>query len=137
MADNTWYMDIEPKIFSIVKAKTIKNLQKNYPKIRYTTNDENVEPVTVFPTVYIHEISSIPVGNDLEADGVNGVNSTFEVRVTTNTQKTDAKKVMEEISSAFSSLKFTATSLPIYSVNDKMFIYNARFRRIIGANDTI
>lgn len=137
MIDNSWVTSNENRIFSIIKAKTMAKLKVKYPKIKYTTNDENIEPVTVFPTVYIAEVSSIPTYNTLERDMVEEVLSTFTVRVTVNTQKTDATKIATEIMNNFVSLGFDVVASPITTSQANMFVANARYRRRICYDDTI
>lgn len=132
-----WVLDIESKIFSKVRGRTMGKLIKEYPNIRFTTNGENVEPITQFPTVYIHEIDSTPIGNDLEAEGVNGVLSSFEVKVTVNTDKDDAVEVMRYIFNAMIELGYLPVGNPISSTSDKMYYSIGRFRRTIGYNDII
>lgn len=138
MNDNTWILENESRIFSIVKAKTKADVTALYPKARYTTVDENINSKTVFPTIYISELSSgQEVGKDLEGKSINGIISTYQVRVTTNTSKSDCKKVMGFILNGFKDLSFDCVSAPVTTTNNDMHTCIARFRRVIGASDIL
>ena len=137
MADNSWVNSIGDKIFTIIKAKTFKIIKADFPKVRYTQNDENIEPVVAFPTILIQLPSNIPSFNDLEKDRIDDTVCTFLVRVTVNTQKSDALKIANQIMEAFISLNFDIVSAPITSSNGSVHIANARYRRKICYDDKI
>ena len=50
---NDWATDLENTVTALVKAKTLTQLKKTYPKIVITNEGEN-SGQAVFPTVYIH-----------------------------------------------------------------------------------
>lgn len=136
MPNSEWTDDIESIVYSRVKYSTME-LKEKYPKIRYTTNNENVEPITIFPTVYIHEESSIPSYMVLERDFVEEVLSTFLVKITVNTEKTDAKYIGKKIKEAMIKLGFEPISNPIINPSSNMYISNARYRRRICYDDKL
>lgn len=137
MNGSTWVLDNEPRIYTIIKAKTEAGLKKKYPKIYYTTSDELSVNETKPQTVYIHEVSAVEVGQDTDAKSINGVLSTFEVRVTATTQKSDARTIIKEIVGAFKELRFEVVALPEIMTVSGMYQASGRFRRIIGADDTL
>ena len=131
-----WVMDVESNVYSKVRARTMTKLKKEFPNIKFTTEDENGNE-TKFPTVYIHLMDAIPQGDDLQAESINGVLATFEVRVTTNTDKDDATEVMRHILNAFVDLKFRVVTASIPSKRNDNYVSSSRFRRTIGASETI
>lgn len=138
MEDNTWILENESRVFSIIQAKTRSKVISAFPKARYTTNDENINSITIFPTIYISEMNGgSEVGQDIEGKSINGVISTFQVRVSTNTSKNDAKKVMGYVLNAFKDLSFENVGIPITTSNDGIYQCMARFRRVIGASDKL
>lgn len=138
MADNTWIMENESRVFSIIQAKTKSKVVALFPKARYTTTDENINSNTIFPTIYISEMQGgSELGSDLEGKTVNGILTTFQVRVSTNTNKNDAKKIMGYVLSAFKELMFEIATPPNTTSNDGIYQCVARFRRPIGASDKL
>lgn len=135
-SENQWAIDIESTVVALVKAKTLKTLQKTYPKVRIT--DEGVSDSTaVFPTVYIHLLPAVEQGQTLDGQTINALLATFQVDVTTNTSKADCRKVMSVIADVFKTMRFSGTSMPETSVSNKIHRSTARFRRIVAANDRL
>lgn len=135
-SENQWVYDLESTVVALVKAKTLKALQKTYPKVRIT--DEGVSDSTaVFPTVYIHLLPAVEQGQTLEGQAINALLATFQVDVTTNTSKADCRKVMSAIADVFKTMRFSGTSMPETSISNKIHRSTARFRRMIAANDRL
>lgn len=133
---NDWAIDLEGTVVALVKAKTLKTLQKTYPKVRIT--DEGVSDSTaVFPTVYIHLLPAVEQGQTLDGQTINALFATFQVDVTTNTSKSDCRKVMATVMNVFKKMRFQGKSLPETSINNKIYHSVARFSRVIGANDRL
>ena len=133
-----WYSEIEPKVYSIVKAKSLNKIKEKYPSANFTTTEENVNSKTKFPTIYIYDMGGGgETGTDLERDRINGSIFTFQVRITTNTSKQDCRNVMNYIIKAFKDISFEMVSFPNYTSMDGMHIGVARFRRKIDYNDII
>lgn len=123
---NDWVLDNESRIFTIIRAKCFNALKTLFPKIRFnTTNETNI---TQFPTVYIHELGNTERGRDNEGYVINAINTTFEVVVTVNTEKSDAVTIMKYILDAFKSLGFDGSALPATETDDNMYRSIARFR---------
>lgn len=52
MIDNTWVLELEPKIITLVQTRADKIIKEKYPDVNWTTDDSVVkEPV--FPNIYI------------------------------------------------------------------------------------
>lgn len=141
-ADSLWYLDIEPKIFTLIKGKTYSKLKKKYPTILFTSIDAMpTDGETYSHTVYIHEIGGLEMGKDLDNTGVNAYECTFEVKVSVTSEnsnkKTEVREITGYIAEAFKSLKFDIILMPTVEISDSAYTVPMRFRRVIGANDTI
>lgn len=133
---NDWATDLESTVTALVKAKSLPQLQKKYSKIRITDEGEN-SGSAVFPTVYIHLLSPTEQGQTLGGQTINALLATFQVDVTTNTSKSDCRKVMATVMNVFKEMRFQGKSLPETSINNKIYHSVARFSRVIGANDRL
>lgn len=137
-----WYLDIESKVFTLIKGKTYSKLKKKYPTILFTSIDAMpTDGETYSHTVYIHELGGVEMGKDLDNTGVNAYESTFEVKVSVTSEnsnkKTEVREITGYIADAFKSLKFDIILMPTVEITDSAYTVPMRFRRVIGANDTI
>lgn len=133
---NDWAIDLENTVTALVKAKTLAQLKEKYPKIVITNEGEN-SGQAAFPTVYIHLLPAVEQGQTLDGQTINAMLATFQVDVTTNTSKSDCRKVMAVITDAFKTMRFQGTSMPEFSISNKVHKSTARFRRMIAANDRL
>lgn len=134
--ENTWIYYLETTIYSLVKSLVEADLKATYPTI-VITNEGKSNKEAEFPTAYIHELPGVETGCDIDGIGVNAVMETFQVDVSTNTSKRDAKYIANIIASAFKKLRFQIVSMPEIEYGDETYRCVARFRRVIGANDTL
>ena len=135
-SESEWAIDIESTVVALVKNKALPRLQETYPKIRITDEGESDGPA-VFPTVYIHLLSAVEQGQTLDGQTINALLATFQVDVTTNTSKSDCRKVMAVIADTFKTMRFQGNAMPEFSISNKVHKSTARFRRLIGANDRL
>ena len=133
---NDWATDLENTVTALVKAKALTQLKEKYPKIVITNEGEN-SGQAVFPTVYIHLLPATEQGQTLEGQTINGLLATFQVDVTTNTSKSDCRKVTAVITDTFKTMRFQGMPTPEFSINNKVHKSTARFRRTIAANDRL
>lgn len=134
--DNAWAIELGPTIYSIVKAKATEQLKDKYPTLNVTDKGESDQPA-VFPTVYIHELPGMELGQDLEGQTINAVRETIQVDVTSNKNHSECKKIMSKITDIYKQMRFSVTGTPQYDVNGGTYICNMRFSRVFGAGDTI
>ena len=131
-----WTDNIETTVFSRVKIEGTIALKKAFPNINYTAeNASDDEPK--FPSVYVQELPSSEVGQDLEGTAINGILSSFQVDVSDNDNKQNCKKVMGKVIESMKKVRFEVTSMPIYRKENNVWIATARFRRAIGFNDIL
>lgn len=134
--NNSFVLDMESKIYTLVKARCYQELKTKYPKIIFTTSDE-VSENPQFPNVYICETSSRERNMDLIGNQVNSVESVFEVKVTVDTDKQDVSKIMAYLLDAFKQLRFELVSKSKVITEANMFYQSATFRHTFGSDDVI
>lgn len=135
--DNSWVMDVEYDVYTKIKYATETDVSALYPSIVYTNDNESGLATTNDYTVYIHSLSPVSVGDDIEGAEINGIRATFECQVICSTNKVDCRKIMAFMVNAFKKYSFEGTMLPVVTKSDNMFVATARFRRIIGYGDTL
>ena len=133
-SENQWAYDLESTVVALVRAKSLPQLKKKYPKIRIT-DEESTSTEAVFPTAYIHMIGGNEKGKTLDGRSINSVNATFRLEVTAN-KKTDCKKVTDTLSEIFEQMRFDLT-LPRKTIDNKIYRSVCTFSRIISANDNL
>ena len=133
-SENQWAYDLESTVVALVRAKSLPQLKKKYPKIRIT-NEESTSTEAVFPTAYIHMIGGNEKGKTLDGQSINSVNATFQLDVTAN-KKADCKKVTDILSEIFKQMRFDIT-LPRKTIDNKIYRSVCTFSRVISANDKL
>ena len=114
-------------------------LKKKYPKINCTTTNESETPAK-FPTLYLHELAPLEVGQDLTNESVNAIRCTIEIQVWTSGGTTPEKDCQNILSDAVIEMKrfnFNISAMPMVQTTDKISWGVIRCTRIIGANDGI
>lgn len=136
MADATWIIDRNDKIYSIIKGKTNKTIKALYPNVFYTNENANNSSAT-FPTIYIHSLGTIEQEETLEGDEIESATFSFEVSVKSNESAEVAKEVMGYILKAFKSLRFNLITANDVHQADTVYTLVYRFRREIASNDIL
>ena len=134
VSENQWAYDLESTVVALVRAKSLPQLKKKYPKIRIT-DEESTSTEAVFPTAYIHMIGGNEKGKTLDGRSINSVNATFRLEVTAN-KKADCKKVTDILSEVFKQMRFDITR-PRKTIDNKVDRNVCTFSRIISANDRL
>ena len=135
--DNSWVFDIQDKIYSRLEAVCLAKLSGSYPDINVTM-DSNVPTHPKFPSVYLHFLSPIEVGRDLDGLDVNAIYLTAQVEVTvTNAQEMSvASDVSQVVMDCMKEMRFSAT-LPEFVNTDTEYRTVSRYARTIGNADTL
>ena len=129
--DNMWVFELENKIFSILKYKGELALRSKYPNI-YFTNSASNQGSPRFPTVYIHELGGVEIGQDLDNISINAVRETIQIEVTTNTTQREAKEVMATILGICKELRFNINQMPEFRNGNTSYTSIARITRVFG-----
>lgn len=129
---DNWYSEIENKVLTYVKAY----MKEEYPDIDVTSKAYDVYP-TEFPALYLHELSPVEVGQDLDNTTVNAVLSTIEIQVFTDGTETDCRGIMTDAISLMKKLRYNVVTFPDVLTNNNIAFAVARFRRVIGSGDAL
>ena len=136
MVDNKlWWADIFDRIYTIVKKRLTTELEETYPNI-YITNEDSVTKDNEFPTVYIHELPTNEIADDLEADTIFGINSTIQIDVYAKNMTT-VKGVMPYAVMNMKKLMYKMNAGPLYTTVDGVAYGFVRCRRRITHNDSL
>lgn len=128
-----WVIDLDNIIFTRVDVKLKNALGTKYPDL-YVTNSDLNTGVAKFPTVYLHVMSGIEQGNDLDGSTINAVLYSIQLEVT-STSQTHTKEVMAELISIFKQMRFQVIAMPEFKNQNTLYRQVCRVRRVIGAND--
>ena len=131
MSDN-WFSKIQSKIFSQVQYM----LKKKYSSLNCTTKNESETPAK-FPTLYLHELAPLEVGQDLSNKSVNAIRCTIEIQVWTNTTETDCRDILTDATLEMKRYQFNISAMPIVQTSGKISWGVIRCTRVIGAGDEI
>lgn len=140
--DNLWVFDNETRIISNLNSFAIPVLKQNFTNMKFQkgitiTNLKSRLAGTIFPTIYVHEMSGTEKGQTIDGQAINAVTATYQVDVIVNTQQSDAKKILAIVASVFKRMRFEAISMPEFDSEEKIYRSTARFRRLIAANDRL
>lgn len=130
-----WISDIETKVLAKLKENG-ETLKGSFPNIVFTTENETDTPAK-FPTVYLEELSGMERGRDLEGTKVNAYMATFQINIAHNDRRYHVKSIMNNCMATMKELRFEIIGTPVYNRSEGVWTGIARFRRTIGANDTL
>ena len=95
------------------------------------------ETPTILPFINVRRITGYEVANTLEADKVNGALMTFQVKVISNESEREAKIIMDDVTKAFKTMGFIATSLSLDNDLDNLHIKISRWQRELDEGDEL
>ena len=136
--------EVFDKVFTIVKYAMadleITVDEKSVPKwadLFYARSTHDVTP-TSLPCLYMIQIGSPQVGNDLERRTQNAIDSTFQVESVSNKSYDEAYEIINDAGDIFIRLGYALTyQQEIPTDSESMYRFVARFNRVVGANDTL
>lgn len=131
---STWYSQIESFIYTNVKYKLRDATGAPFPKLNCTTKSQNTTP-SVFPTLYLHNLTPLEYAQDFENDEVNAVLATIEIQVYSNESENEANKIITSAISAMKDLRWNVTMFPDPQTSDNISFAIARFRKIVTEGD--
>ena len=136
-SSNSWVFDIQDTIYSRLDAVCTAKLSSKYPDLNVTTDSHKITNAK-FPNVYLHFLSPIEVGKDLDRKDVNAIYLTAEISVTvTSAQKMEvAREVTQIVVDCMKEMRFTA-SLSEFVDTDTEYRTVSRFARTIGNEEKI
>ncbi len=134
MKDN-WFAEIESNVFTQVSYMLAERTDAPYPDLNCTTVSQNT--MVHFPTLYLHELQPVEAGNDLLNESVNAVLSTIEIQVWSNVSEKDCKDIITAAVLEMKRLGYNVTMFPSVQTDSKIAWGAARFRRMVGACDSL
>ena len=135
--DNSWIFDTQDKIYSRLEAICIAKLSRSYPRINVTMDNHKVTNPE-FPNVYLHFLSPIEIGKDLDGADINAVYLTAQIEVTTTVAQgmSVANEVSQVVVECMKEMRFSAT-LPEFVNTDSEYRTVSRFARTLGNAETL
>jgi len=131
-----WYADIESTVFTIVQYNLKIRKDAPYPNLNCTTASASDSPAQ-FPTLYIHELTPLENGQDLDNNEVNSILHSVEAKVFSNKSETEVRKIMASVIAEMKKLRYSVTLFPNPTTNKQISSAVARFRRTIAKDDVL
>lgn len=131
-----WTSDIASIVFTRIKVEATKKLKSKYPDINFTTSDK-VRTNPTFPNVYVKKLQGAEQGHTLDGSTVNATLSSFQIEVADNVSDNRAQEVADVVYSIMKSMRYEAIGEPFPDNVDEVHRNVARYRRIVGYNDTL
>jgi len=132
---DTWFSEIESRVFTIVKTRMTKKYKERYPTMDFVSVGENRVPKTS-PTIYLHEIASPEMANDLENNVINMVRTNIECEVY-SLNREDCLNVSALIRFEMKSIGFSIIQQSSPLNSDNWWRSVMRFNRPVGSGDVI
>lgn len=133
---DTWFSEVESKIFTYIQYGLTRKTNAPYPRLNCTTKSQSTKP-SVFPTLYLHNLTPIEQGQDLENDEVNALLATIEIQVFSNKSEDEANEIMTTAISLMKDLRWNVTMFPDPQTSDNVSLTIARFRKLVTKQDII
>ena len=130
-----WYLQIKSKVYTIIKTRLSKKFKSKYKTLDFTMKDVMDVPARM-PMVHIHELIGMETAPDLQGDTVNAVLETIQISVYAKTQD-ECEDVLGEAALQMKRLRFEISAMPVYMSDRNIVQGVARFRKMIGSNDTL
>ncbi|WP_406543909.1 hypothetical protein [Pseudobutyrivibrio sp.] len=137
MVDETWYDKIESYILTILKYELVQKSSAPFPKLTCTTSnqEESLEFVGNFPTMYVHMLPPYEVGRDLTNENVNGISCTFELIAYSDNSEKECRQIITAGIKQMKKLHFNVETFPDPRTSDKKYIAITRLNRVIASGD--
>lgn len=131
-----WTSDIASIVFTRIKVEATEKLKNIYPSINFTTSDQ-VRTDPTFPNVYVKRLQGSERGQTLDGESVNAILSSYQIEVADNVSDRRAQEVADIVYSIMKKMRFECIGEPFPDNIEGVHRNVARYRRIIGYNDTL
>ena len=136
MASSTWYMDIEPVVFTTIEYMLATRKDAPFPNLHCTATSESATPA-YFPSLYLFQKGKGD-GYDLDGRTLGGINSTVYIRVWTNTLERDCAEILAEAEKVMrEQFSYRCETLPSVTLSNKIAYGEIMCNRMIGASDQL
>ena len=138
MVSETWFSEIESTIYTHLQYQLAGRVDAPYPSLNCTTSSQNesLENVSDFPTIYIHMLPPLEMGNDLYNTDIAAVNATIELQVFSDKSETQCRRIMSSAIIEMKKLHFNVDMFPDPQTADKKYYAIARVSRVIACGDS-
>lgn len=127
-------LQMESIVTTQLKTRVPKLTDNKFPQMSFT--DEISAEVPSFPNVYVHELDSSEVGMSIPNQHIHAIRDTFQIGVSTNTNKADARTVTNACILAMKKLRYSVIMTPVYMKDNNVHRFVFRVRRVIATGDT-
>jgi len=137
MISDTWYMEIESTIFTYLQYQLVERVDAPFPGLNCTTSSQNesIENITDFPTLYVHLLPPVELGQSLENTDIAAIRATFDLQVFSNKNEAECRKIITEVIKQMKSLRFNISMLPDPQTANKKYFALTRCTRVVAAGD--
>lgn len=138
MVSDTWYAEIESTIFTYLQYHLVEKEDAPFPMLNCTTSSqsESIEDIVEFPTLYVHLLPPVEIGNNLENKDVPAIRASFELQVFSNKSETECRKLITACIQLMKSLSFNIPLLPDPQTSAKKYFAITRCSRVIASGDS-
>ena len=133
---DSWVSQIESDVLTYIQYQLIEKVDAPFPSLNCTTANENetVEGVSDFPTLYVHLLPPVEIGNTLFNDDVCAVRATFELQFYSLSQ-TELKDIIDACIRIMKHLQFNVPLFPDPQTSDGKHFAIARFSRVLSSGE--
>lgn len=138
-----WTKIIPSKVFTRLKNEGKKRIENTYDsygkkfKNPNFTDTDRSSSTAKFPTIYLKKLQGKAMGRTLEDTKVNGIISSFQIEVMTNTTQNDSEIISDIISDLMVEMDYEMIGEPVPDNTGDVFRNMSRWQRVIGHNDKL
>lgn len=133
MASETWFGQIESAVYNKFYKLMKSHTNEKVNSANYVSTDVSTSDMTL-PTVYFHQTDGQELGKTFDT-GINAIRTDMQIDVYTE-NKADCALISRVATAKMSELGFEATQLPIIDSTPDISHGVARFRIVIGSDNT-
>jgi len=138
--------EVFDKVFTIVK-QAMKDLEitdskgrtvQKWKTLKCARSLHEVESISL-PCLFMRQIGSTQIGDDLLRKSQNGIDSTFQVEVTSSVSYDEAYNIINDAGDIFNQLGYSL-SFGVQEVSTdspSLWRFVARFNRVVGGQDEL
>lgn len=124
--DNSWVTQIEQNVADYIDAE-LEDI--------FVTTEQYTGDTASFPAVYVHELSQIEKGYDLDGSEIAAVMSTFEIQVFDSSYNS-CKELSKQVMLLMKELRFEVIASPLHTQANGYYRSVSRYRRNISGGDS-
>ena len=120
--DNSWVTQIEENVATYIDSDLTETMDI------LVTTEAFTGDTAGFPAVYVHELSQVEKGYDIDGCSINGVTSTFEISTYAHTSS-ECKELATKVMLLMKEMRFEMIASPLKTQEYGYFKAVARYRR--------